>query len=248
MRLKDKVAIVTGGGSGIGKATAILFSQEGAKVIVADYSTEAGTKTAEEIRAMGFEGMFVKTDVSSESDIVSLMETAFLKYNKLDILFNCAGVSGSVIEPENLSEAEWDQVTDTNLKGVFLCTKNVIPFMRKSGGGSIVNAGSVLGYVASPSSLAYSASKGGLIMVTKNFAVAYAKENIRINAICPGYIKTPLLEVLDEITITTLEGMIPINRLGEPAEIARCVVFLVSEDASYITGACLIADGGYTCQ
>ena len=247
-RLKGKIAVVTGGASGIGKATSILFAQEGASLVIADNCEQLGEKAAEEISSGENEIMFIKTDVTKEADVLAVMDKAFSKHGKIDILFNSAGITGTLIESENLTEDEWDRVIDTNLKGVFLCTKNVIPFMRSSGGGSIINAASVLSYVDSPPSLAYNASKGGVVMVTKNFAVSYASENIRVNSICPGYIKTPLLEVLDEETITELVQATPNGRLGEPMEIARCVAFLASDDASYVTGTCFIVDGGFSCQ
>ena len=247
MRLKDKVAVVTGGASGIGKETAVQFALEGAKVIISDFNAELGEQAAREINALGLESVFIKTDVVKEADASSLMAFTFSRYGKLDILFNCAGV-GTLCLAEDLSEIEWDRHININLKGVFLCAKHAIPYLRKSGGGNIINAASVCSYVASPPLFAYNAAKGGVIMATKNMAVTYAKDNIRVNAICPGYIRTPLLNVLDEATLAGLAQSTPAGRLGEPIEIARCVVFLASDEASYVTGTCFIADGGFTCQ
>ncbi|MGB9791703.1 MAG: SDR family NAD(P)-dependent oxidoreductase [Thermacetogeniaceae bacterium] len=248
MRLRDKVAVITGAGSGIGRATAILFGNEGAKVIVSDYKEDTAKATLDEILKNKGEGIAVRADVSNEEEVRQLMEKAFKSYGRLDILINNAGI-GEVSPVEELSEEAWYRTIDINLKGVFLCTKHAIPYMRRSGGGSIVNNASILGHVSFPGAAAYSAAKGGVVMLTKNMALDYAKDRIRVNAVCPGFIRTPMVEkgaVKDQIDY--LATLHPLGRLGEPIEVAYAMLFLASDEASFITGSSLMVDGGYTAR
>ncbi|MDS1030519.1 glucose 1-dehydrogenase [Bacillota bacterium LX-D] len=248
MRLQNKVAVITGAGTGIGSATAILFAKEGAKVVVSDYNVETGQQTLAQIKNNGGEAIFVKADVSKETEVQSLMEETFNHFGRLDILFNNAGI-GEIAPATELTEEAWDRTININLKGVFLGAKHAIPYIQKSGGGSIINNASILGHVGTPGATAYNAAKGGVIILTKNLALDYAKDNIRVNAVCPGYIRTPMVEegafkeMLDQ-----LKALHPIGRLGNPIEVAYCVLFLASDESSFVTGSSLMVDGGYTAQ
>ncbi len=248
MRLQGKVAVITGAGSGIGRATALLFAREGAKVVVSDYKEDTAKTTLEEVLKNKGEGIALKADVSKEEEVRQLMEETFKRYSRLDILINNAGI-GEVSPVEELSEETWYRTIDINLKGVFLCSKHAIPYMRKGGGGSIVNNASILGHVGFPGAAAYSAAKGGVVMLTKNMALDYAKDKIRVNAVCPGFIRTPMVEkgaVKDQLDY--LATLHPLGRLGEPLEVAYAMLFLASDEASFITGSSLMVDGGYTAR
>ena len=245
MRMKNKVALVTGGAAGIGRETAILLAKEGARLAIADFNVEQGQRTAEEIRQMGYDCLFVRTDVRSEADVTAFIDQAFRLYGKIDVLFNNAGV-GTRIGAEELTETEWDLVVDTNLKSVFLCSKHVIPYMRQNGGGSIVNCASVLGHVGHPEACAYNAAKGGVIILTKHLAVTYGKDNIRVNAVCPSFINTHMLEGVGNEVLDALAQLHPLSRLATPLEVANCVLFLASDESSYVTGSSLMVDGGYS--
>jgi len=248
MRLKDKVAVITGAGSGIGRATAVLFAKEGAKVVVSDYKEDTARATLDEILKNGGEGIAVKADVSKEAEIQHLMEEAFNRYGRLNVLVSNAGI-GEVSPVEELSEDAWHRTIDINLKGVFFCAKHAIPYMRKSGGGSIVNNASILGHVGFPGAAAYNAAKGGVVILTKNMALDYAKDKIRVNAVCPGFIRTPMVEEgAVKGQLDYLVTLHPLGRLGEPVEVAYGMLFLASDEASFITGSSLMIDGGYTAQ
>ncbi|HHW40854.1 MAG TPA: glucose 1-dehydrogenase [Syntrophomonadaceae bacterium] len=248
MRLKDKVAVITGAGSGIGRATAILFAKEGARVVVSDYKEDTARATLDDILKNGSDGIAVKADVSKEAEVQHLMEEAFQHYGRLNVLISNAGI-GEVSPVEELSEEAWYRTIDINLKGVFLCAKHAIPHMRKSGGGSIVNNASILGHVGFPGTAAYNAAKGGIITLTKNMALDYAKDKIRVNAVCPGFIRTPMVEEGDvKDQLDYLVTLHPLGRLGEPMEVAYGMLFLASDESSFITGSSLMVDGGYTAR
>lgn len=248
---KKKVAIVTGGGSGIGRSTALAFARAGVKVLVADTNQEEGNNTVSLIRAEEGESRFVSVDVSQNDDVESMVETAISSWGQLDFAFNNAGIQGEISETVECSEKNWDRITGVNLKGVWLCMKHEIAAMRRGNGGVIVNNASNFGLVGSSGMPAYSASKHGVIGLTKTAAIENAKKSIRINAVCPGPISTPLVdkivsrqpEVLDAITDRE-----PIGRMGQPDEISGAVLWLCSDDASFVIGAVLSIDGGFVAQ
>jgi NAD(P)-dependent dehydrogenase (short-subunit alcohol dehydrogenase family) len=246
--LESKVAIITGAGSGIGKATALLFSDEGAKVIVSDISEENGKTAVKEIKAKGGEATFFKADSSSPSDNEALVAHAIKEYGKLDIAVNNAGIGGPLAMTGEYPLDGWKKTIDINLSGVFYGLRYQIPAMQKNGG-SIVNIASILGQAGTKLSPAYVASKHGVIGLTKTAALEYADKNIRINAVGPGYIKTPLvMNTLDDAALKALVGLHPIGRLGEAEEIAELILWLASSKASFVTGAYYPADGGYLAQ
>jgi NAD(P)-dependent dehydrogenase (short-subunit alcohol dehydrogenase family) len=251
MRLKDKVTIITGAGSGIGLATARRFLHEGAKVVIADV-IDAPSK-AEAFVTNGADAVFVQTDVSNESAVHELMRQTIAKYGRVDVLVNNAGIELAKSATDT-SEAEWDRLMGVNLKGVFLCAKAAVTEMRRAGGGVIVNVASELGLVGAASIAAYCAAKGGVIQLTRAMAIDHAVDNIRINCVCPGPINTPLLDRIIESSEDaekerqlTIEKTL-LGRLGEPEEIAGVILFLASAESSYMTGSIVIADGGLTTQ
>lgn len=246
--LKDKVAIVTGGASGIGRATAILFAREGAKVAVADYEPTGGQETVDLIREEGQEAIFIKTDVSDPEDVERMVRETVSSYGRLDVLFNNAGV-GETAKAADASLEHWKRVLDINLGGVFLGCKYAIPEMIKNGGGSIINNASILAEVGFSEAAAYSASKHGVVGLTQTIAIDYAGQGIRANTVCPGFIKTPMvMDGLDEDTRNYIAGLHPLGRMGEPQEVAEGVLFLASDRSSFVTGTCLFVDGGYTAR
>lgn len=244
-RFQDKVVIVTGGAGGIGEATARLFAEEGAKVVIADYSEE-GKEVAREIDGMGLDSFFIQTDVTSEESVMQMVETTVGRYGRLDVLFANAGVASD--GPTDQVDYEvWQKTIEVNLSGVFLCNKHAIKQMLAQGdGGAIVNCGSVHSFVGKARVSAYASAKGGVHMLTRSSAAAYAAEGIRVNTVCPGYIETSLISGLPEEMLRYLQAQHPIGRLGTAEEVGRAVLFLASRDASYITGASLLVDGGYT--
>jgi NAD(P)-dependent dehydrogenase (short-subunit alcohol dehydrogenase family) len=250
-RLDGKVALVTGAGSGIGRATALAFADEGAKVVVSGRSLDGCHETVASIRGAGGEATFVRADVSIASDVVALIQTTVDTYGRLDCAHNNAGVGGAGFLPHEYPEELWDQNIAINLKGVWLCLKYEITHMLRQGGGAIVNTSSGAGLVGVPMAIGYSASKHGVIGLTKSAALAYAHSGIRVNAVCPGYVRTPMLEVIlaerPEAEQAWLANQ-PIGRLGSPEEIAALVVWLCSDAASFVTGAALPVDGGYTAR
>lgn len=256
MRLKDKVALVTGGGSGIGGATAVLFAAQGAKVVVSDLNEANALETVAEIKTDGGDATALTGDVSRNTDAEAMVKGTVEAYGTLDIVVNCAGVIAGKALPEGASPEEvWDRVMDVNLKGTYLVTWHAVRTMEGSGGGSIINIASINGIVGYPIGLgggfdAYVPSKGGVVQFTKNLAIDYGKKNIRVNCICPGHIDTNLIrEFLDNPERREwLEQRYPMGRVGRPEEIAYAALFLASDESSFVTGAPLIVDGGYTAQ
>ncbi len=251
-KLDGKVAIITGAGSGIGRATALLFAREGAKVVVADNVVSGGEETLSMVREAGSEARFIKTDVSIESDITKMIKVALDDYGKLDIIFNNAGIAEKPAPTHETQVADWDRVISVNLRGVFLGMKYAIPEMLKRGGGVIVNAASLASLVGTLGRPAYCASKGGVLQLTKAAALDYATQNIRVNCICPGFIWTPMMESalestgnIEEAKKKTIENQ-PAGRMGKPEEVAQAALFLACDDSSFITGIPLPVDGGFT--
>ncbi|GEC90655.1 MULTISPECIES: SDR family NAD(P)-dependent oxidoreductase [Brevibacillus] len=246
-RLEGKVAIVTGGASGIGETTVRLFAKEGAKVVIADFSPR-GNELAEELNQAGFDALFVKTDVTKEDEVKNMVSTTVEKYGKVDILFANAGIAKDA-PGHLLSMDDWQRTIDINLTGVFLCDKYVIEQMLAQGtGGAIVNCGSIHSHAGKAGVTAYSSAKGGVKLLTQTLGLTYAKQGIRVNAVCPGYIDTPLIAGRNEALNEHLIGLHPMGRLGKPEEVAKAVLFLASDDASFVTGTSLLVDGGYTAQ
>jgi NAD(P)-dependent dehydrogenase (short-subunit alcohol dehydrogenase family) len=249
--LENKVALVTGGGSGIGRACALAFAREGAKVVVADVQVRGGEETVQMIKEAGGESIFVKTDVSKTADVEALVKRAVDTYGRLDCAINNAGIEGIIAQTADGTEENWNRVININLKGVWLCMKYEIPEMQKQGGGAIVNMASVAGLVGFQGMPAYCASKGGIIQLTKVAALEYAKAGIRVNAVCPGVIRTPMVERVTggnpeaEAQFTAME---PVGRMGTPEEIAESVVWLCSDAASFVTGHPMVVDGGLVAQ
>jgi len=245
MRLQDKVAIVTGGANGLGEATTREFVKEGAKVVIADIADE-GQQFSDELNEQGHETMFVKADISKEEDIKNLVSKTVEKFDKLDIMFANAGINIET-DVHDMDLETWHKVIDINLTGVFLSDKYAIEqFQKQRNGGVIVNSGSIHSFVAREGLTPYSSTKGGVKMLTQQIAAKYSKEGIRVNAIAPGYIRTSLINTLSEDVVNQLENLHPIGRLGEPEEVAKTVLFLASDDASFISGVTLPIDGGYT--
>jgi len=244
MRFTDKVAIVTGGASGIGEATALEFAKEGAKVVVADFS-ERGKEVVSTIEKAGGTAHFIKVDVASEADTKRMVDETLSTYGRIDILFANAGIARDNRLTE-LSLDAWQKTIDINLTGVFLSNKYVLPVMLKQGGGVVVNCGSIHSHVGRSGVTAYAAAKGGVKLLTQTLAIDYAKDNIRINAVCPAYIDTPLLSHASAEQKAALITDHPQGRLGRPEEVARAVLFLASDDASFVNGSSLMVDGGYT--
>jgi NAD(P)-dependent dehydrogenase (short-subunit alcohol dehydrogenase family) len=255
-QLNGKVALVTGGASGIGRATALAFAREGAKLIVADVHTDGGQQTVHIIQEHGGEAIFVKTDVTQPAAVAALISRAVEIYGRLDCAHNNAGISGAGIGGEQRTltaeypEERWHQVLAINLTGVWLCMKYEIAQMLKQGGGTIVNTASVAGLLGLPYASAYVASKHGVVGLTKTAALEYARQGIRVNCVCPGYIQTPMTAagMQDPERLALMIAGEPVGRLGKPEEVAATVVWLCSDAASFVTGHTLTVDGGYAAQ
>jgi NAD(P)-dependent dehydrogenase (short-subunit alcohol dehydrogenase family) len=246
---KNKVAIISGGSFGIGRATAILFAQKGAKVAIVDYIDD--DETLNIIKSNGGEAIFIKCDVSKEEDIRKMVEKTVSTFGRLDFAFNNAGIEGISAPTHECTVENWDQVMNVNLRGAWLCMKYEITEMLKHGKGSIVNNSSVAGLVGFTGIPAYTVSKHGLIGLTKTAALEYAKQGIRVNAVCPGVIKTPMIDRFTgkkKEVEKQFESMEPVGRLGEPEEVANAVTWLCSDEASFVTGASLAVDGGWVAQ
>lgn len=249
MRFANKVAIVTGGASGIGAATAARLAQEGARVLIADISPDV-EETARKLSAQGFDVAHEHADVSKEQHIAALVRAALGRWSRLDIMVANAGISG-LGRADTTSLESWQKVIDVNLTGVFLCSKHAVPAMRTNGGGAIVNTASVMGLVGPRGAVSYGATKGAIVNLTRATALDYAGENIRVNAVCPGFLNDPTSRagtVRSETEMQQLIARHPIGRLGRPEDVAHAIAFLASDEASFITGTCLVVDGGYTAQ
>lgn len=256
MRLDGKVALISGAASGVkgelmgfGGATAWLFVREGARVVLGDINEEAGLKTAAQIREEGGEAMFVRLDVTQEQDWIDAVRATVSEYGRLDVLVNSAG-TGAAYTVEDTTAEVWDAQMAVHARGAFLGTKHAIPEMRKAGGGSIINISSINGLVGSPTSTAYHAVKGAMRLLSKAAAVQYARDNIRVNSVHPGYALTPLTEGLfskpDELAWRVAK--VPLGRVASAEEVAQSILYLASDESSYVTGAELVIDGGVTAQ
>lgn len=250
MRLKNKVAIITGSASGIGRATALLFAQEGAKIIVADSNESGGAETISLIRKKNHEGIFLPTDVSKSTDAKNLAARALEQFGKIDVLVNAAGI-GSFHSTEETAEAELDRVLDINLKSIFFCSQAIIPHMKKSGG-SIINLSSITGIVGAPGMAAYTATKGAIITLTRTMALELAESQIRVNCLCPASIDTPMLQNSFNRAADPAKAREqnikrhPLGRLGTAEDVAQFALFLASDESSFVTGGTHVIDGGAT--
>lgn len=247
--LENKVAVVTGAGSGIGKAVAFTFAAEGAKVVVSDINEAHGNAVVDEIKKNGGDAFFIKADTSKAAENDNLVKQTLAHYGALHIGVNNAGIGGEAAPTGEYPVESWEKVIAINLTGVFYGLRYQIPAILKSGGGSIINMASILGQVGTRFSPAYVAAKHGVVGLTKSAALEYADQKIRINSVGPGYIKTPLLE--EHLSAEQMEGLVklhPIGRLGEAQEIAELVLWLASDKASFVTGTYYAADGGYLAQ
>lgn len=246
---KSKVAIVTGGSFGIGRATALAFAKKGAKVVVVDW--KENTETIDLIKKYGGDALFIKCDVSKSSDVKAMISTTIVTFGRLDYAFNNAGIEGESAPTQDCSEENWDKTIGVNLKGIWLCMKYEIAEMLKHGKGAIVNCSSVAGLVGFAGLPAYVASKHGVIGLTKTAALEYAKDGIRVNAVCPGVIKTAMMDRLTGEKKEAEEKFIslePMARMGKPEEIANAVVWMCSDEASFVTGHAMAIDGGFVAQ
>lgn len=247
-KLENKVAIVTGAGQGIGKGIAFELAKEGAKIVVADINQESIHGVVKEVKKLSSESIGVKADVSNSAEVNEMVKTVMKQFGTVNILVNNAGIYPFKALTD-ITEADWDHVLEVNLKGCFTCTQAVLPAMIQQQGGKIINISSIGGAVIGDPNLAhYCASKGGVLGFTRAAALALAQYNINVNAIAPGNIKVPIYETVGEDIIKQIKQMIPLKRFGEPEDIAKAVVFLSSEDSSYITGQLLVIDGGRTIQ
>lgn len=243
MRLIDKVAIITGGGSGIGRATALRFAEEGAKVIVWDINLDEAEKTVEEIKSAGGTGKAYKVDVTDRKQIENTVNSILEEFHKIDILINNAGITMDATLMK-MTEEQWDRVIDINLKGTFNCGQIIAKHMAQRGSGVILNAASVVGLYGNFGQTNYAASKWGVIGMTKTWAKELGKKNIRVNAVAPGFISTPMVEKMPENVLNMMKEKALLRRLGTPEEVANAYLFLASDEASFITGAVLSVDGG----
>ena len=244
---EGKVAFVTGGGSGIGRAAALAFARAGASVAVADIGEQANQETARLIEQEGGRAVALRCDVTKAAEVKAAVEKAAEKFGRLDFAFNNAGLEPKKPAPTaDYDEEEWNRIIDIDLRGVFLCMKHEIPHMLAQGGGAIVNTASVAGLIGLPSATNYVAAKHGVVGITKTAAMEYAQDNIRVNCVNPGYIKTPMTDPSMAERYDALMAKVPMHRLGQPEEIAEAVVWMLSDRASFMTGVSHIIDGGYT--
>lgn len=248
MELEGKVALITGAGSGIGEATAVLFAKEGAKLLLTDINEEHGKTVTEKIKKSGGEAVFFKADTSVVGDSEKSVAEAVKNFGKLDIAVNNAGIGGPQSPVGEYEIEGWDKVIAINLSGVFYGMRYQIPAMLKNGKGSIINVASILGSVGFPNSAAYVSAKHGVVGLTKSAALEYSAQGIRINSVGPAFIKTPLLDELDEELMEQLVGLHPIGRLGEAEEVAQLFLWLAGDRSSFSTGAYYPIDGGYLAQ
>lgn len=243
MRLENKVAIITGAGSGIGKETALLFAKEGAKVVVADISEKGGMETVEEIRGAGGEGIFIRLDVSSIEQAKQMVEDTHKRYGRIDILIINAGIVLDALIIK-MTEEQWDRVINVNLKGAFNCIKAVVGVMIDQESGVILNASSIVGVYGNIGQANYASAKAGLIGMTKSLAKELGRKGIRINAVAPGFIKTPMVGGVPEKVLEMVKEKTPLRRLGEPRDVAYAYLYLASDEAGFINGAVIPVDGG----
>jgi len=246
MKLADKVAVITGAGSGIGRTSARLFAGEGAKVIIADIDDAGGKETLAMIKADGGEALFIFTDVTDASSTANIIRETVTAFGKIDILFNNAGIMPGLLAIEDIDEAVWDRVFAVNVKGMFLMTKNAVPEMKKTGQGVIINTASTHGFRPKEYRSVYSSTKGAIITLTKALALELAPANIRVNWIAPGVTQTPIL-VLPEDKIRAIIKTVPLGRMSQPEDIAKAALFLASEESAMVTGTGITVDGGQTC-
>lgn len=246
-----KVALITGAAAGIGATTAILFASKGVRVVVSDIDSTGGEQTVEAIKAQGGTAIFVKADVSQEADVKALVDQTLRQFNRLDYAFNNAGIEGPQAPTAAVATEDFDRIIAINLRGVWLSMKYEIPPMLSQGGGAIVNMSSIAGVVGSPGVPAYVASKHGVVGLTKNAALEYSKQGLRVNAVCPAVIDTPMIERFtkgDEQNRQQMSAMHPVGRMGTAEEVANAVIWLCSDKASFVTGHIMPVDGGYTAQ
>jgi 3-oxoacyl-[acyl-carrier protein] reductase len=242
-RLEKKVAIITGAGSGIGRETALLFAKEGAKVVVADISERGGMETVEEIKGAGGEGVFIRLDVSSIEQAKQMVKETHERYGRIDILIVNAGIVLDALLTK-MTEEQWDRVINVNLKGAFNCIKAVVDVMINQGSGVILNASSIVGVYGNIGQANYASAKAGLIGMTKSLAKELGRKGIRINAVAPGFIRTPMVGGVPEKVLEMVKEKTPLRRLGEPRDIAYTYLFLASDEAGFINGAVIPVDGG----
>jgi len=253
-RVENKVAIVTGGALGIGKSACLLLAKEGAKVAVTDILDREGQRVVDEIKDSKGMAKFWHLDVSKEEEVRKVFADIHKTFGKINVLVNNAGISGVSKPTDEITEEEWDRVMAVNVKGVFFCTKHSISYMRKANGGSIINLSSIYGIVSAPDVPPYHASKGAVRIMTKTDAFLYAKDNIRVNSVHPGFIWTPMLENFlksqgeVEAGRKMLDSLQPIGHIGEPEDIAYGIVYLASDESKFVTGSELVIDGGYTAR
>ncbi len=249
--LDGKVALITGAGSGIGRASALAFAREGAKVAVADIVVEGGEETVRMVKEAGGEAFFIKVDVSNAAEVEAMVNTVVDTYGRIDCAYNNAGIEGRLASTDEYPEDVFDKVIDINLTGVWLCMKYELPHMLKQGGGAIVNTASGAGLIGVAGMSAYVASKHGVVGLTKTAALEYAKSGIRVNSVCPGLIQTPMVERITADQPQLGEALVaaePVGRTGKPEEIAESVVWMCSDAASFVTGHAMSVDGGYVAQ
>ena len=245
-RLKGKVALITGGGSGMGRASSVLFAREGATVAVVDRADEAGEETVRLIEGEGGTASFIHADVADAADVENMVETTVKAYGRLDVLFNNAGIEGPSVNLLEYGEEEWARIIAVNLTAVYRAMRAAIPHMIEQGGGVILSTASVAGLVGLARSSAYSAAKAGVIGLSRTVALEYGPRNIRVNCICPGFIATPMLDrVLAGRSEEVLHKVAPLRRVGTAEDIARAALFLASDESSYVTGVPFVVDGGF---
>jgi NAD(P)-dependent dehydrogenase (short-subunit alcohol dehydrogenase family) len=250
-RVAGKVAVVTGAALGIGRATALLLSQEGARVAVTDVLDEVGQQLAEEISAKGGDARYWHLDTGDEQSVADALAGVVDAYGRLDVLVNNAGISGVSKPTDEITLEEWNRVIAINLTGVFLCTKHAIAYLRRSGGGSIVNLSSIYGLIGAPDAPPYHAAKGGVRLMSKTDALLYAADHIRVNSVHPGFIWTPMVEhfLTDQgASRASIDELHPIGHMGEPDDIAYGILYLASDESKFVTGSELVIDGGYTAR